>query len=72
MTVTPLIRSQVDDAGRMVRCWIPSLTTPGHTYEMVRISTGWAHTDNSCGAWIRGIDCAHIEALHQYDREARP
>jgi hypothetical protein len=60
---TPLPRIALDPAGVMERAWLPSLSTPDHTYEMVRTVGGWAHTDTKCCGWVERGHCYHITAL---------
>ena len=57
-------RVEVDDAGRVVRAWVPSRSEPGKEYELERSVGGrWDHIDTSCRGWVEYDRCWHVSLM---------
>jgi len=40
---------------------VPSQSTPGKVYELVRTGVGWQHVDTRCLGWLETGTCWHVE-----------
>lgn len=65
MTVTPMVRTELDAEGRWIKAWVPSRSQAGVQYEMVRYASGWAHTDTRCRGWVDNGECYHTKACQE-------